>query len=150
MNAERDWPALWREKLHQLNRLAAQLQLRTARSGAEHAHQVLPLLPGQLFFGDLLKVEHAGVEVDRRVEIVDHDRHTIDRGNLCVGWGEARSRERDHDACEQAKLPHARHLLHAAPPSRATKWSPTRNALAMMVKAGFTAELDGKKLPSTT
>lgn len=30
------------------------------------------------------------------------------------------------------------------------RWSPTRNALAMMVSEGFTAPLEGKKLPSTT
>ena len=34
--------------------------------------------------------------------------------------------------------------------SRLFRWSPTRSALAMMVSAGFTAALDGKKLPSTT
>src|SRR5439155_20443981 len=33
---------------------------------------------------------------------------------------------------------------------RSRMWSPTRSALAMMVRAGFTAPLDGKKLPSTT
>lgn len=33
---------------------------------------------------------------------------------------------------------------------RALRWSPTRRALAMMVSAGFTAALEGKKLPSTT
>lgn len=32
----------------------------------------------------------------------------------------------------------------------AIKWSPTRNALAMIVKDGFTAPIEGKKLPSTT
>jgi len=35
-------------------------------------------------------------------------------------------------------------------PSLAFRWSPTRSALAMMVNAGFTAALEGKKLPSTT
>ena len=33
---------------------------------------------------------------------------------------------------------------------RASRRSPTRSALAMIVRAGFTAPLDGKKLPSTT
>lgn len=37
-----------------------------------------------------------------------------------------------------------------AQPSRAFKWSPTPSALATMVSAGFTAALEGKKLPSTT
>ena len=35
-------------------------------------------------------------------------------------------------------------------PRRFIRWSPTRSALAMMVSAGLTAALDGKKLPSTT
>ena len=34
--------------------------------------------------------------------------------------------------------------------SRPLRWSATRSALAMMVSPGFTAALDGKKLPSTT
>ena len=33
---------------------------------------------------------------------------------------------------------------------RWARCSPTRKAFAMIVSAGFTAELDGKKLPSTT
>src|ERR1041385_1747075 len=40
-------------------------------------------------------------------------------------------------------------LVHFQP-SRSNKWSPTRNAFAMIVRAGFTAPLDGKKLASTT
>src|SRR5262245_32996357 len=35
-------------------------------------------------------------------------------------------------------------------PRRSLRWSPTRSALARMVRAGFTAALDGKKLASTT
>ena len=35
-------------------------------------------------------------------------------------------------------------------PIRSSKWSPTRNALAMMVSPGFTAPLEQKKLASTT
>src|SRR5450759_848973 len=35
-------------------------------------------------------------------------------------------------------------------PSRSSKWSPTRNAFAMMVRLGFTAAIDTKKLASTT
>jgi hypothetical protein len=44
-------------------------------------------------------------------------------------------------------------VLHRAvlpAPSRSIKWSPTRSALAMIVKVGLTAALDGKKLASTT
>ena len=46
----------------------------------------------------------------------------------------------------------ARRMEERAPshPSRSRRWSPTRSAFAMMVRAGFTAELEGKKLPSTT
>ena len=35
-------------------------------------------------------------------------------------------------------------------PSRSSRWSPTRRALAMAVSAGFTAPMLGKKLVSTT
>src|SRR5438034_7741004 len=43
----------------------------------------------------------------------------------------------------------SRHFHHAYPCIRSSRWSPTRRALAMIVRAGFTAALDGKKLPST-
>ena len=36
------------------------------------------------------------------------------------------------------------------PASRSPRWSATRSALAMIVSVGFTAELDTKKLESTT
>ncbi len=35
-------------------------------------------------------------------------------------------------------------------PRRVRRWSATRRALAMMVRVGFTAELEGKKPASTT
>ena len=35
-------------------------------------------------------------------------------------------------------------------PSLSSKWSPTRSAFAMMVRLGFTAAIDTKKLASTT
>src|SRR5215470_10417783 len=38
----------------------------------------------------------------------------------------------------------------AGAPSRSSRWSPTRSALAIAVSAGFTALLEGKKLVSTT
>ena len=41
-------------------------------------------------------------------------------------------------------------LLCAGAPRRSSRWSPTRNALAMAVSAGFTAPMLGKKLVSTT
>src|SRR6516165_2116091 len=44
----------------------------------------------------------------------------------------------------------ADHYSQLRPPSRSSRWSPTRSALAMMVRVGLTAALDGKKLPSTT
>ncbi len=37
----------------------------------------------------------------------------------------------------------------AGAPTRSRMWSLTRSALAMMVSAGLTAPLEGKKLPST-
>ena len=38
----------------------------------------------------------------------------------------------------------------AGQPSRPSRWSPTRNAFAIAVRAGFTAPMLGKKLVSTT
>ena len=38
----------------------------------------------------------------------------------------------------------------AVAPSRSSRWSPTRRALAIAVSAGFTALDEGKKLVSTT
>ena len=38
----------------------------------------------------------------------------------------------------------------AGAPMRASRWSPTRMALAIAVSAGFTAPMLGKKLVSTT
>ena len=35
-------------------------------------------------------------------------------------------------------------------PSRSSRWSPTRRALAIAVSAGLTADDEGKKLVSTT
>ena len=39
---------------------------------------------------------------------------------------------------------------HAPYPSRSSRWSPTRSAFAIAVKAGFTAPMLGKQLVSTT
>ena len=39
---------------------------------------------------------------------------------------------------------------HCGQPSRSMRCSPTRRALAMIVRVGFTAPIDGKKLESTT
>jgi hypothetical protein len=47
-------------------------------------------------------------------------------------------------------LPSASARSRPLPPSRSRIRSPTRRAFAMMVSAGFTAALEGKKLPSTT
>ncbi len=41
-------------------------------------------------------------------------------------------------------------LRSAAQPSRCSRWSPTRTALAIAVRAGLTALMLGKKLVSTT
>ena len=41
-------------------------------------------------------------------------------------------------------------LRTAGQPSRESRWSPTRRALAIAVRAGFTAPMLGKKLVSTT
>ena len=47
-------------------------------------------------------------------------------------------------------LPRTACRLVVLAPSRSSRWSPTRRALAIAVSAGFTALEDGKKLVSTT
>ena len=41
-------------------------------------------------------------------------------------------------------------LAHVIPPSRPSRWSPTRSEFAIAVSAGLTAPIDGKTLVSTT
>ena len=50
---------------------------------------------------------------------------------------------------EMAKRTGKNAEIHAQP-SRCSRWSPTRTALAIAVRAGFTALMLGKKLVSTT
>ena len=59
----------------------------------------------------------------------------------------ARLRHRQPPGDLAAELDHGASDLT---PRRVFRWSATRRALAMMVRAGFTAALEGKKLPSTT
>ena len=40
--------------------------------------------------------------------------------------------------------------VHIGPPSRSSRWSPTRSEFAIAVSAGFTAPMLGKMLVSTT
>ena len=103
--------------------------------------------------GDLAEVEHSGVERQRAVHVGHRERDRTDRGDRgrpgrqrgalvgagLLGW-ERRGAERQRQDGEAREL-HCK---------RSRMWSPTRSALAMMVRAGFTAPLEGKKLPSTT
>src|SRR6185503_5405714 len=80
--------------------------------------------------------------------LLDRARHghrgrASEAGNqaLAEGGGELRD---PHDATSSSSRP------ATATPSRSSRWSPTRSALAMAVSAGFTALDDGKKLVSTT
>src|SRR5207247_7586348 len=78
-----------------------------------------------------------------RTDRGDRGRPGRQRGALVgaglLGW-ERRGAERQRQDGEAREL-HCK---------RSRMWSPTRSALAMMVRAGFTAPLEGKKLPSTT
>src|SRR5207247_2783337 len=98
--------------------------------------------------GDLLEVEHPGVERDRTVHVGHRERDRTDRGDR----GRPR-RQRDPLAgagllgperrgAERQRQDNEARELHC---KRSRMWSPTRSALAMMVRAGFTAPLDGKK-----
>src|SRR5438876_443518 len=101
----------------------------------------------------IAEVEHSGVERQRAVHVGHRERDRTDRGDRgrpgrqrgalvgagLLGW-ERRGAERQRQDGEAREL-HCK---------RSRMWLPTRSALAMMVRAGFTAPLEGKKLPSTT
>ena len=86
--------------------------------------------------------------------------HAVDERHVDVGLPEpprggqaAEAAADDHDPAPALAVPSAGTggLVGASPaPSRSSRWSPTRSALAIAVSAGFTAPMLGKKLVSTT
>ena len=86
--------------------------------------------------------------------------HPVDERHVDVGApqlargsqpAEARRRRSRPAAAPAALRRHGRTPCAAVPaPSRSSRWSPTRSALAIAVSAGFTAPMLGKKLVSTT
>ena len=96
--------------------------------------------------------------VEQRLEqVVVHpvDERHVDVGaaQLARGGEPAEAAADDHDPAARRLLPSGgtRGLLRRlAAPSRSSRWSPTRSALAIAVSAGFTAPMLGKKLVSTT
>ena len=85
----------------------------------------------------------------------------VDQRHVDVGAPRARARAAsaaeaaadDHDrgAGRRRRQPaRAGSCAAARAPSRSSRWSPTRSALAIAVSAGFTAPMLGKKLVSTT
>ncbi len=93
------------------------------------------------------RLEQAGRElVQQRLEgvvVVPVDEHDLGVGlpQLLGGADPGEPPAEDEDA---------RALAHVVPPSRSSRWSPTRSALAMMVRVGFTAPIETKKLAFTT
>jgi len=81
-----------------------------------------------------------GVERDGTIEIRDRQSDRVDSFDKRLRSGKKNSAGQQQGAEDTAR--HHDNL--------STRRSPTRKALAMIVSAGFTAPLDGKKLPSTT
>src|SRR5262245_11236799 len=94
---------------------------------------------------DRQKGESAGVEARRPAEVGDRYHDTIDGIDFRVGIGLGCGKT---DPAEKGQR--VRHGCVPRAPSRSSKWLPTRSAFAMIVRVGFTAALDGKKLASTT
>jgi hypothetical protein len=130
-----------RQVLRQLEHLLAEAQPHHAHAQAEDALQPLVVGSPHLHVRELLEAEHAGIEVDRAVHVGHRHADGAHGADEALGAGAGRQTQESRD--QQRAQPGRDH-------SRALRWSATRSALAMMVSAGFTAPLDGKKLPSTT
>src|SRR4051812_3844160 len=75
-------------------------------------------------------------------ERVGRDPHGVDScASVVYGWSVVSDR---------SNFPFVAPLPADGAPSRSSRWSPTRSALAIAVSAGFTALDEGKKLVSTT
>ena len=147
--AERHGPPLGGEVFDQLDRLVAEPHADRAHAEPEDALELFVLPAPYLDVGDLLEAEHLGVEGDRPVG-VGHghpDRAHRADDSLCGGLG---VQSRDPAQEQGSREGQDQRELSALHTSRPLRRSATRSALAMMVSAGFTAALDGKKLPSTT
>jgi hypothetical protein len=162
--------------LGELQVLLAQLEPHHPNAGAGEPLQAVVARPACLLIAHDPKVEHMGVELHRAVHVAHGHPHHRDRqgprgrlhgghsglrhGTLALPWvvgllrveaGGKEQRE-DREPWLHAPTPAGRTAsrLSARAPMRSSRWSPTRSALAMIVRAGFTAPLEGKKLPSTT
>jgi hypothetical protein len=143
----RDGATTRRQVLHQVEALIAEPHADHAQPQPEHALQALVRLAGDLDVEDPLEAEHAGVEGGRSLGVGHRQADGTDRAHRP---GAAGGRAVD---AEQGRGQHEDEgdvAAHVDYPSRRARWSPTRSALAMMVRAGFTAALDGKKEASTT
>ena len=152
--------------------LGAKAQRHDAASGAKQASQQLVWTAGEFAVRHLRKRQNSRIESERAVHVGDSEadgdeaRH---RQRRAAAAGRRRTGRREGDAEDQGRRQdrRAQRWTDATPladwrhdalsietavraPSCTRMWSPTRSALAMMVSAGLTAPLDGKKPPSTT
>src|SRR6266478_924693 len=114
---------------HQLDSLGAEMHGHAGRGGA-------------LF---RLKCQGSRIEILCAIEIRHRDDDAADAIDHGLGMGLKRGEEEPAEKCHGAF-----HRTALRAPRRSRRWSPTRNALAMIVSVGFTAALETKKLPSTT
>src|SRR5215813_14876156 len=158
--------AFRRQKFGEFDLFLAQAKPGHADAQPENAFQVLISLSGEFFVGNGDEVQHPRIEIKRALHVRHRDPDwpygTYER-LLGLGLNSKAARNNCNHQSNTRKQP-----VHAGTPlpfitcsvframvalltrKRSSRWSPTRSALAMMVKAGFTALLEGKKLPSTT
>ena len=104
--------------------------------------------------GDLARLDHVGRElIEHRLErvkvvVVDQDDVRVSTLELARGAEAAESSAENQN--HRALAVGVGHQRLVPPPSRSSRWSPTRRAFAIAVSAGLTAPMLGKKLVSTT
>src|SRR5947208_3092207 len=131
----------------------AELQPYHAHARAGHALEPAVAVPGHDGVRHLAELEHRRVERDRAIHVGHRQRDRAYGGDGRTARGVSDGRcapqllRRERGNGERQRQDRQVGELHR---KRSRMWSPTRSALAMIVSAGFTAPLDGKKLPSTT
>src|SRR5262249_9443282 len=142
-------PTLRRQIFSELDELVAKFQANHPYSESEYAFE-LQIVYADFNVRHFLEREHLRIEVSRTVHSGDGDSEIA-----AVFWcGRFRLRSRVmvcyRVIASSRSCWRLRSYSVSETPRRLSRCSPTRSALAMMVRAGLTAALDGKKLPSTT
>ena len=138
--------------LGEFDLLAAEPHAHDAHAQTEHALQLLVLARPRPRSSETFSNVRTSVKNATERSMFDTVMPTrVDGSAIAALLASARDRRTDgahqSDSADDARRATA---TASSQLSLSSRWSPTRSALAMMVSAGFTAPLDGKKLPSTT